>query len=34
VNEKLLSRGQSWRLAIIALLWCGCAAALSPDLTA
>jgi len=34
VNERLLVRGKKWRwLAIAALLWCGCAAALNPDLT-
>jgi signal transduction histidine kinase/ligand-binding sensor domain-containing protein len=33
VNESLLVRRQKWWLAIVALLWCGCAAALSPDLT-
>ncbi len=33
VNERLLVRRQKWWLAIAALLWCGCAAALSPDLT-
>jgi signal transduction histidine kinase/ligand-binding sensor domain-containing protein len=33
VNEGLLVRRQKWWLATAALLWCGCAAALSPDLT-
>ncbi len=33
VNERLLVRRQKWWLAIAALLWCGCAAALNPDLT-
>ena len=33
VNERLLVRRQKCWLAIAALLWCGCAAALSPDLT-
>jgi signal transduction histidine kinase/ligand-binding sensor domain-containing protein len=34
VNERLLVRRQKWCwLATAALLWCGCAAALSPDLT-
>jgi signal transduction histidine kinase/ligand-binding sensor domain-containing protein len=33
VNERLLVCRQKWRLAIVALLWCGCAAALNPDLT-
>jgi hypothetical protein len=33
VNERLLVRRQKLWLAIAALLWCGCAVALSPDLT-
>ena len=34
VNERLLARRKKWRrLAIAALLWSGCAAALNPDLT-
>jgi signal transduction histidine kinase/ligand-binding sensor domain-containing protein len=33
VNQRLLVRRQKWWLAIAPLLWCGCAAALSPDLT-
>jgi len=34
VNERLLIRRQSWCwLAIVALIWCGAAGALSPDLT-
>src|ERR1700678_2416984 len=34
VNERLLVHRQKWCwLAIAALLWCGCAAALNPDLT-
>jgi signal transduction histidine kinase/ligand-binding sensor domain-containing protein len=33
VNEGLLVRRQKWWLAIAALLWCGCAVALSPALT-
>jgi signal transduction histidine kinase/ligand-binding sensor domain-containing protein len=33
VSEEPLVRGQKWWLAIAALLWCGCAAALNPDLT-
>jgi signal transduction histidine kinase/ligand-binding sensor domain-containing protein len=33
VSEGPLVRGQKWWLAIAALLWCGCAAALNPDLT-
>ncbi len=34
VNEKfLVRRNRGCWLAIAALLWCGCAAALSPDLT-
>jgi signal transduction histidine kinase/ligand-binding sensor domain-containing protein len=34
VNERFLVRRQKWRsLALAALLWSGCAAALSPDLT-
>jgi ligand-binding sensor domain-containing protein len=32
VNHRLLVRRQKWWLAIAPLLWCGCAAALSPDL--
>jgi hypothetical protein len=33
VNGRLLVRRQKWWLAIIALFWCGCAAALNPELT-
>src|SRR5580658_318903 len=33
VSEGLLVCRQKWWLAIAALLWCGCAAALNPDLT-
>ena len=33
MNQRLLVRRQKWWLAIAPLLWCGCAAALSPDLT-
>ena len=33
VNERLLVRRQTWWFAIAALLWCGGAAALNPDLT-
>jgi signal transduction histidine kinase/ligand-binding sensor domain-containing protein len=33
VNQRLLVLRQKWWLAIAPLLWCGCAAALSPDLT-
>jgi len=33
VNQRLLVPRQKWWLAIAPLLWCGCAAALSPDLT-
>ena len=33
VNKRLLVRQQKCWFAIAALLWCGCAAALSPDLT-
>ena len=33
MNERLLARRQRWGLALAALLWCGCAAALNPDLT-
>jgi signal transduction histidine kinase/ligand-binding sensor domain-containing protein len=33
VIERLFVRRQKWWLAIAALLWSGCAAALSPDLT-
>ena len=33
VNERLLVRRQPWWFAIAALLWCGGAAALNPDLT-
>jgi signal transduction histidine kinase/ligand-binding sensor domain-containing protein len=33
VNERLLVRRQKSWLAIAALLWCGCAVALNPDLT-
>jgi hypothetical protein len=34
VNKGLWVRRQKWRwFAVAALLWCGCAAALSPDLT-
>jgi signal transduction histidine kinase/ligand-binding sensor domain-containing protein len=32
VNERIHIRRQQWWLAIAALLWCGCAAALNPDL--
>ena len=32
VNKRLHIRQQKWWLAIAALLWCGCAAALNPDL--
>jgi signal transduction histidine kinase/ligand-binding sensor domain-containing protein len=33
VSEKLLVRRQKFGLAIVALLWCGCAAALNADLS-
>src|ERR1700761_3407351 len=33
VNEGFVVRRQKWWFAIAALLYCGCAAALSPDLT-